>query len=361
MNGNDADVDLGRAEACAAPSRRSGRRRARCPSAPASTCPLAAQIVGLPSSPISVNRRGKRSIPKCLCTSGTSAAKPPRFAPDGEDRLVRGGQHDAAHRRRRRARASKRRDQIVEQLVGERVAGVRLVERDRRDAVGDVVAEGVVGHGAHAYRVQRKVGSLYCLLCGAVAARPTRTRRRTAWPPPPTCSSPTSPASASTSSSPTSTSSCASRSAASSIKELAPHADEWEETTFPDWVFKRMGELGFLGLYMPEEYGGQGGDYYANLVLAEEMGGSLLRRPGDGRRGPHRHGDAADPRVRHRGAEAGVGRARDQGREDPLPRHHRARRRLRRRRHQDARGAATATSTSSTARRPTSPTATAPT
>src|ERR687893_2405891 len=57
-------------------------------------------------------------------------------------------------------------------------------------------------------------------------------------------------------------------------RELAPHAEEWEETTFPDWVFRRMGELGFLGLSYPEEYGGQGGDYYANLVLAEEMGGS---------------------------------------------------------------------------------------
>jgi alkylation response protein AidB-like acyl-CoA dehydrogenase len=54
-------------------------------------------------------------------------------------------------------------------------------------------------------------------------------------------------------------------------KELAPHADEWEETTFPDSVFHRMGELGFLGLSVPEQYGGQGGDYYANLVLAEEM------------------------------------------------------------------------------------------
>src|ERR687896_1694744 len=55
------------------------------------------------------------------------------------------------------------------------------------------------------------------------------------------------------------------------VKELAPHADEWEETTFPDWVFQRMGELGFLGLTYPEEYGGQGGDYYCNLVLAEEI------------------------------------------------------------------------------------------
>ena len=52
---------------------------------------------------------------------------------------------------------------------------------------------------------------------------------------------------------------------------VAPHADEWEETTFPDSVFRRMGELGFLGLSMPEAYGGQGGDYFANLVLAEEL------------------------------------------------------------------------------------------
>jgi alkylation response protein AidB-like acyl-CoA dehydrogenase len=55
------------------------------------------------------------------------------------------------------------------------------------------------------------------------------------------------------------------------IKELAPHAEEWEETTFPDSVFRRMGELGFLGLDKPEEYGGQGGDYYSAIVLAEEL------------------------------------------------------------------------------------------
>ncbi len=55
------------------------------------------------------------------------------------------------------------------------------------------------------------------------------------------------------------------------IKELQPHSEEWEETTFPDWVFARMGELGFLGLDKPVEYGGQGGDYYCSLVLAEEL------------------------------------------------------------------------------------------
>jgi alkylation response protein AidB-like acyl-CoA dehydrogenase len=55
------------------------------------------------------------------------------------------------------------------------------------------------------------------------------------------------------------------------IKELQPHAEEWEETTWPNWAFERMGELGFLGLDKPTEYGGQGGDYYSSLVLAEEI------------------------------------------------------------------------------------------
>jgi alkylation response protein AidB-like acyl-CoA dehydrogenase len=54
--------------------------------------------------------------------------------------------------------------------------------------------------------------------------------------------------------------------------ELAPHASEWEANKdFPDDVFARMGELGYLGLAYPEEYGGSGGDYLCNIVLAEEM------------------------------------------------------------------------------------------
>jgi alkylation response protein AidB-like acyl-CoA dehydrogenase len=59
------------------------------------------------------------------------------------------------------------------------------------------------------------------------------------------------------------------------VRELRPHAERWEEETFADWVFPRMGELGLLGLSMPEAYGGQGGDYPCNLVLAEEMVHSL--------------------------------------------------------------------------------------
>ena len=53
--------------------------------------------------------------------------------------------------------------------------------------------------------------------------------------------------------------------------ELTPYIDEWEETGFPDSVFTRLGECGFLGLDKPEEYGGQGGDFLSELILCEEL------------------------------------------------------------------------------------------
>src|SRR5499427_141985 len=54
-------------------------------------------------------------------------------------------------------------------------------------------------------------------------------------------------------------------------KEVAPHLEEWEETLFPNSIIKRFGDLGFLGLRYPPEYGGQGGDYFSAVVLSEEM------------------------------------------------------------------------------------------
>ncbi|MGH9024876.1 MAG: acyl-CoA dehydrogenase family protein [Acidimicrobiia bacterium] len=55
-------------------------------------------------------------------------------------------------------------------------------------------------------------------------------------------------------------------------KEISPHVDEWEEAGyFPDWVFRRCGELGFLGLHYPERWGGGGGDLTAGLVFLEEL------------------------------------------------------------------------------------------
>jgi alkylation response protein AidB-like acyl-CoA dehydrogenase len=54
--------------------------------------------------------------------------------------------------------------------------------------------------------------------------------------------------------------------------ELQPHALDWErDGDFPNWVFKRMGDLGLLGLRYPTEYGGQGGDWSHAIVLAEEL------------------------------------------------------------------------------------------
>ncbi len=54
--------------------------------------------------------------------------------------------------------------------------------------------------------------------------------------------------------------------------ELQPHAEDWErEGEFPSWVFKRMGDLGLLGLRYPAEYGGQGGDWGHTIVMAEEL------------------------------------------------------------------------------------------
>src|SRR5215471_15298332 len=54
-------------------------------------------------------------------------------------------------------------------------------------------------------------------------------------------------------------------------REVQPHLEEWEEKTFPSEIFRRFGELGFLGLRYPPEYGGQGGDYFTAVVLSEEM------------------------------------------------------------------------------------------
>jgi butyryl-CoA dehydrogenase len=55
-------------------------------------------------------------------------------------------------------------------------------------------------------------------------------------------------------------------------KEIAPRAEEIDETDqFPDDLFRRMGELGIIGLPFPEEYGGSGGDYTGLVIALEEI------------------------------------------------------------------------------------------
>ncbi len=56
-------------------------------------------------------------------------------------------------------------------------------------------------------------------------------------------------------------------------KELRPFAREWEDKgEFPLALFRRFGELGFLGLKYPEEYGGTNAGCLFEAVLIEELG-----------------------------------------------------------------------------------------
>ncbi|HEX9483882.1 MAG TPA: acyl-CoA dehydrogenase family protein [Gemmatimonadaceae bacterium] len=55
-------------------------------------------------------------------------------------------------------------------------------------------------------------------------------------------------------------------------EEIAPHASKWDrESCFPLDVAKRMGELGFLGMLIPEQYDGLGLDTVSYLLALEEI------------------------------------------------------------------------------------------
>ena len=58
------------------------------------------------------------------------------------------------------------------------------------------------------------------------------------------------------------------------VNEINPHVDQWEaDGIFPAHeLFKKLGDLGFLGLNKPVEFGGQGLDYSYALMMAEELG-----------------------------------------------------------------------------------------
>src|SRR2546421_433191 len=55
-------------------------------------------------------------------------------------------------------------------------------------------------------------------------------------------------------------------------KEVTPHVREWEDAgRIPRSLWRRLGELGFLGLEFPTEHGGGGGDFLSSVFLREEM------------------------------------------------------------------------------------------
>lgn len=56
-------------------------------------------------------------------------------------------------------------------------------------------------------------------------------------------------------------------------REINPKMDEWEEKTVPlHELFRKMGELGFLGIRYDPRYGGSGLDYWFETVFIEELG-----------------------------------------------------------------------------------------
>jgi acyl-CoA dehydrogenase len=55
-------------------------------------------------------------------------------------------------------------------------------------------------------------------------------------------------------------------------KEVTPHVEEWERAgRIPRAFWRRMGDLGLLGLDVPPEHGGAGADFASSVVLGEEM------------------------------------------------------------------------------------------
>ncbi|MFE2104398.1 acyl-CoA dehydrogenase family protein [Kitasatospora sp. NPDC059463] len=61
--------------------------------------------------------------------------------------------------------------------------------------------------------------------------------------------------------------------AAFTDREIVPHAAAWDRAESIDRaIVRKLGEVGFLGLTVPEEYGGSGGDHLAYCLVLEELG-----------------------------------------------------------------------------------------
>ena len=55
--------------------------------------------------------------------------------------------------------------------------------------------------------------------------------------------------------------------------EIVPLVDQCEERAeYPQFIFRKMGEPGYLGARFPEEFGGSGGDTMFSVIMSEELG-----------------------------------------------------------------------------------------
>jgi len=56
-------------------------------------------------------------------------------------------------------------------------------------------------------------------------------------------------------------------------REITPNVKKWEkEGKYPDAYYRQISEMGFMGLLVPEEYGGAGGSMVDLVILCEEIG-----------------------------------------------------------------------------------------
>lgn len=56
------------------------------------------------------------------------------------------------------------------------------------------------------------------------------------------------------------------------MQHIKPHVMEWDESQeFPKHLFKEMGQYGFMGVLIPEEYGGSGLSYFEYIVVIQEI------------------------------------------------------------------------------------------
>lgn len=55
-------------------------------------------------------------------------------------------------------------------------------------------------------------------------------------------------------------------------REVAPHIEQWEEEQrIPKEIWKKFGDMGYMGLNYPEEVGGSGVDFFYSVIFAEEV------------------------------------------------------------------------------------------
>jgi alkylation response protein AidB-like acyl-CoA dehydrogenase len=83
--------------------------------------------------------------------------------------------------------------------------------------------------------------------------------------------------------------------------KIRPHAEDWDENEkFPRELFYELGDLGIMGMNLPEEYGGAGLDYISSALAVEE----IARHDGSAALTVASHNSLGAGHIYHAGTEA---------------------------------------------------------